>query len=48
MPPLREYSFESLDTPKIEVKIRAHSLEQAFEILVMTTKHPSGFKCTSV
>ena len=48
MPPIKEYRFEDLQNSNVEVVIKAYSFTQAYDILVMITKHPADFKCTSV
>jgi hypothetical protein len=48
MPPLKEYRFEDMMNSNVEVVIKSYSLKEAYEILVMITKHPADFKCTSV
>lgn len=48
MPPLKEYIFEDLENQNVEIIINSYNFQQAYEILVMTTKHPADFKCTSV
>ncbi len=44
MPPLIEYKFEDILNSNIEVVIKTYSLEQAYNILVKTTKNPNDFK----
>lgn len=48
MPPLKEYIFEDLSNSMIRITINSYSFEQAYELLVETTKHPSNFKCINV
>jgi len=48
MPALKEYRFEDNLNSNVEVVIKSYSFTEAYEILVMITKHPADFKCTSV
>lgn len=47
MPPIKEFIFENSDK-NITIKINAFYFIDAMEILVMTTKHPTNFKCINV
>ncbi len=47
MPPLKEYRFEYAINSNVQVVIESYSFEQAYEILVGITKHPTDFKCIS-
>lgn len=48
MPPLKEYRFEDMLNSNVEVVIKSYSFTEAYEILVIITKHPEDFKRTSV
>lgn len=48
MPPLKEYRFKDMLNSNVEVVIKSYSFTEAYEILVMITKHPADFKYTSV
>lgn len=47
MPPLKEYRFEDMMNSNIVVVIKSYSFEQAYETLVIVTKHPADFKYIS-
>ena len=45
MPPIKTYTFQHITNPNIEIDITCYSFEDAYEKLVMITKHPADFKC---
>ena len=48
MPPLKEYIFEDMMNSNVKLVIKCYSFVDAYEILVMITKNPADFKCTSL